>query len=149
MVRIASAVNPSIPSDGIQQAFGCLYFLVKQNADAITARICIYLKDDMMGCRNGVVAQLKRITSSAVGVHCAAHGLNLSSSQAGDCVPYINQLFDFYANSAVCTAGLEAIQSFIQEKQGKILEPCSTRWLSIERSVHRIKGSVRYRAKAA
>jgi len=47
----------------------------------------------------------------------------LASSQAGESVPYItkfniviSQLFDFYANSAVCTAGLEAIQTFIQEK---------------------------------
>ena len=138
--------------------------VVSLSADAITTRICKYLKDDikvdmnkirgigtdgastMMGCRNGVVAQLKRITPSAIGVHCAAHRLNLASSQAGESVPYINkfnviicQLFDFYANSAVCTAGLEAIQSFIQEKQTKLLEPCSTRWLSIERSVQRIK----------
>ena len=34
----------------------------------------------------------------------------------------------------LCTAGLEAIQ-----KQTKLLEPCSTRWLSIECSVQRIK----------
>ena len=75
----------------------------------------------MMGCRNGVVAQLKRITPSAIDVHFAAHRLKLASSQAGESIPYINkfnviirQLFDFYANSAVCTAGLEAIQSFIQ-----------------------------------
>ena len=138
--------------------------LISLSADAITTRICNYLKDDiiinmnkirgigtdgastMLGCRNGVVAQLKRITPSAIGVHCTAHRLNLASSQAGESIPYVNkfnviirQLFDFYANSAVRTAGLEAIQSFIQEKQSKLLEPCSTRWLSIERSVQRIK----------
>ena len=138
--------------------------VVSLSADAITTRICNYLKDDikidmnkirgigtdgastMMGCRNGVVAQLKRITPSAIGVHCTAHRLNLASSQAGESILYINkfnviicQLFDFYANSAVRTAGLEAIQSFIQEKQTKLLEPCSTRWLSIECSVQRIK----------
>ena len=57
--------------------------VVSLSADAITTRICKYLKDDikidmnkirgigtdgastMMGCRNGVVAQLKRITPSA------------------------------------------------------------------------------------
>ena len=138
--------------------------VVSLSADAISARITSYLKDDvkldmnkirgigtdgastMMGCRNGVVAQLKRITPSAIGVHCAAHRLNLASSQAGESVPYIKkfnvilrQLFDFYANSAVRTAGLEAIQTFIQEKQSKLLEPSSTRWLSIERSVQRLK----------
>ena len=56
----------------------------------------------MMGCRNGVVVQLKRIIPSAIGVHCAAHRLNLALSQAGESIPYINkfnviirQLFDF------------------------------------------------------
>ena len=29
-VSIASAINPSVASDGIHQAFACLYFLVKQ-----------------------------------------------------------------------------------------------------------------------
>lgn len=159
-LKVIDVLGPSETSEGECDA----QRIVSLNADAITSRICSYLKDDikldmnkirgigtdgasvMMGCRNGVVAQLKRITPSAIGVHCAAHRLNLSSSQAGDSVPYVKkfnivicQLFDFYANSAVRTAGLEAIQSFIQEKQGKILEPCSTRWLSIERSVHRIK----------
>ena len=100
----------------------------------------------MMGYRNRIAAQLKRITPSAIGIHCAAHTLNLVSSQAGESIPYINkfnviicQLFDFHANSAVRTAGLEGMQSFIQEKQTKLLESCSTRWLSIERSVQIIK----------
>jgi len=48
----------------------------------------------------------------------------------------IRKLFDFYANSAVHTAGLEEVQSLLQEKQIKILEPCATRWLSIEHSVY-------------
>ena len=55
------------------------------------------------GCHNGVVARLKRITPSAIGVHCAAHRLNLTSSQAGDAIPYVKkfnsilrQLFDFF-----------------------------------------------------
>ena len=75
------------------------------SADTIITRICNYLKDDikidmskirgigtdgastMMGCRNGVVAQLKRITPSTIGVHCAPHRLNLASSQAGESIP--------------------------------------------------------------
>ena len=46
----------------------------------------------MMGSHNGVVARLKSITPSAIGVHCAAHRLNLASSQAGDCVPYVKKV---------------------------------------------------------
>ena len=160
-LKVIDVLGPSETED--TDGEGDTQRVVSLSADAITTRICKYLKDDikvdmnkirgigtdgastMMGCRNGVVAQLKRITPSAIGVHCAAHRLNLASSQAGESVPYINkfnviirQLFDFYANRAVRTAGLEAIQSFIQEKQTKLLEPCSTRWLSIERSVQRI-----------
>ena len=110
---------------------------VSLDADTITGHILKYLDDikldmkkirgirtdgasTMLGSRNGVVAQLKRIRPSAIGVHCAAHRLNLASSQAGDAVPYvkkfntiIRQLFDFYDNSAVRTAGLDEVQSLL------------------------------------
>ena len=99
----------------------------------------------MVGCRNGVVARLKRTVPTAVGVHCAAHRLNLASTQASKAVPYVKafdnilrQIFDFFDNSAVRTAGLEAIQALLHEK-GKMVAPCATRWLSIERSVSRLK----------
>lgn len=100
----------------------------------------------MIGCRNGVVTRLKReLMPTAISVHCSAHRLNLASSQASDVVPYVKkfgsilrQLFDFYDNSAVRMAGLQAIQNLVKEK-GKLLAPCTTRWLSIERSVHRLK----------
>jgi len=45
----------------------------------------------MMGCRNSVVAQLKRTRPSAIGVHCAAHRLNLASLQAGDAILYVKK----------------------------------------------------------
>ena len=50
----------------------------------------------------------------------------------------LRQLFDFYENNAVRMAGLQAIQTFIQEK-GRLLATCTTRWLSTERSVMRLK----------
>lgn len=88
---------------------------------------------------------LKTITPSAIGVHCTAHRLNLASSQAGDAVAYVkrfsnilHQLYDFFDNSAVRTAGPEAVQTLIKES-GKSLAPCSTRWLSTERSVNRLR----------
>ena len=95
----------------------------------------------MTGRRNGVVARLKRITPSALGVHCAAHRLNLASTQAGDAVPYIKkfnviirQLFDFFDNSAVRQAGLKAVQTLLEEK-GKLVAPDGC----VERSVNRLK----------
>lgn len=131
-------------------------------AQTITNRICEYVASagldmakmrgigtdgasTMMGRHSGVVARLKTITPSAISVHCAAHRLNLASSQAGDSVSYVKrfsnilrQLYDFFDNSAVRTAGLEAVQTLINES-GKLLAPCSTRWLSTERSVNRLR----------
>ena len=50
---------------------------------------------------------------------------------------FVNCLI-FFDNSAVRTAGLEAIQTLTGD-DGKLLAPCSTRWLSTERSVNRLK----------
>lgn len=99
----------------------------------------------MMGCRTGVVTRLQTITPSAIGVHCAAHRLNLASSQAGDNVQYVkqfksilHQLFDFFDNSSVCMAGLDAIKELLHE-EGRLQAPSATRWLSVERCVNKLK----------
>ena len=101
----------------------------------------------MVGCRKGVVTRIKEVSPSVLGVHCAAHRLNLASTQAGKSVPYVKifsrilrQIFDFFDNSAVRTAGLQAVQSLLREK-GRLIAPCETRWLSVDRSVNRLKDS--------
>ena len=100
-LKVIDALGPCGKSDRSSRT-------VSLNADTITAHILKYLDDikldmkkikgigtngasTMLGCRNGVVAQLKRIRPSAIGVHCAAHRLNLASSQAGDAVPYVKK----------------------------------------------------------
>ena len=77
-------------------------------AQTITNRVCEYVASaeldmaktrgigtdgasTMMGCHSGVIARLKTITPSAIGVHCAAHCLNLASSQVRDLVSYIKR----------------------------------------------------------
>ena len=127
-------------------------------AETITTHVCEYVKSaqleiskmrgigtdgasTMMGCHNGIVARLKTITPSAIGVHCAVNHLNLASSQAGNNVAYVKKFSNIlrqHYNSAVQTAGLEAVQTIINES-GKLLAPCSTRWLSTERSVKQAK----------
>ena len=99
----------------------------------------------MVGCHIGVVTRLQDIHPSAIGVHCAAHRLNLASSQAGDSVQYVKlfksilrQPFDFIDNSAVHIAGLDAMRDLLQEG-GKLQPPFSTQWLSVERCVNRLK----------
>ena len=136
--------------------------IISTCAETVTKRVCEYMASagldmasmrgigtdgaaTMIGCRSGVVTRLKSIIPSAVSVHCAAHRLNLVSTHAGNAVPYVKkfgtilrQLYDFFENSAVRTAGLQAVQNLIHES-GKLLAPCSTRWLSIERSVNRLR----------
>ena len=100
----------------------------------------------MIGCRNGIVTRLKNLAPSGISVYCAAHRLNLASSQA---IPYIKrfntilrQLLDFFNNRAVRTAGLEAVQALIN-KSDKLIAPCSTRWLSVDGSVNRLKSCLK------
>ncbi|XP_065835790.1 zinc finger protein 862-like [Oscarella lobularis] len=100
----------------------------------------------MLGRISGVVARLKEAVSPcAIGVHCAAHRLNLASTQAAKSVPYVEkfntilrQIFDFFDNSAVRTAALSAMECLLKEK-GKLVAPFSTRWLSVDKSVAHIK----------
>ena len=140
-LKVIDALGPCESVEGESDRYSRT---VSLNADTITAHILKYLDDIKLDMKK--IRGIGTDGQSAIGVHCAAHRLNLASSQAGDVVPYvkkfntiIRQLFDFYANSAVRTAGLEEVQSLLQEKHIKILEPCVTRWLSIECSVHRIK----------
>ncbi len=98
---------------------------ISVSAATITKRVCEYSASvgldmssmrgigtdgdaTMLGRQNGVVTSLKAVTPSAIGVHCAAHRLNLASVHAGDAMPYIKkfsnilrQLFDFFDNSPV------------------------------------------------
>ena len=95
----------------------------------------------MIGKHNGVVTRLKAITPTAISVHCAAHRLNLASSQAANAVPYVKKIqyhpatnSSLFNNSCVRIAGLKAIQCLLQQK-GSLVAPCTTRRLSVEQSV--------------
>ncbi|KAK8772370.1 hypothetical protein V5799_024386 [Amblyomma americanum] len=85
----------------------------------------------------------------AVGIHCAAHKLNLAACQASKAVPYVNkfkellqQLYNFYAFSPVRTAGLSAVQKILEHQGGgKIIEPSTTRWLGVGGSCTAIRSN--------
>ncbi|KAJ8050279.1 hypothetical protein HOLleu_03419 [Holothuria leucospilota] len=110
----------------------------------------------MTGRSNGAVKRIRQkqlsaqndeeFTCEAVGCHCTAHKLNLASQQAGNHISYIKkfkeilrQLYDFFDNSAVRSAGLLAMQKLLGCPERKVLEPSSTRWLSIGNAVLRLK----------
>ena len=39
------------------------------------------------------------------------------------------------------TAGLEAVQALMHES-GKLIAPCTIRWLSVDHSIHRLKSCI-------
>nr|XP_006818252.1 PREDICTED: zinc finger protein 862-like [Saccoglossus kowalevskii] len=102
----------------------------------------------MTGKNNGVVKKLQEFATTAIGIHCSAHRLQLASCQAANAAPFVKkfhtilrQLYDYYDNSAVRMAGLHAVQTALGEKVLKPIQPSSTRWLSIEMSTTRLKES--------
>ena len=91
----------------------------------------------MVGRRAGVATLLKN--PQIVAIHCVAHPLALAVAQAGDAVPYIKRfkillhnLFSFYENSPVRTAGLKAIQDIFDSPSLNLKQAKDHRWLSHE-----------------
>ena len=96
----------------------------------------------MIGVRGGVAALLKEVTPWIITNHCVAHWLALASAQAANEVPYVKkfkailgQLYCFYENSAVRTAGLKEIQEVLNDPNIKLTQASDVHWLSHERSV--------------
>ena len=161
-LKIVDALEPEI--EAVSEAEGDRQACVRLGAETITNRVREFSQKadldlnkvrgigtdgaaTMVECRNGVVKRLKVHCPSAIGVHCAAHRLNLASSHAGNSVPFvkqfhtiIRQVYDFFNNSAVRTAGLKSIETLLEEKK-KLAAPCQTRWLSIEKCVSVLKSS--------
>ena len=82
---------------------------ISADAQTITYRVCEFISETkidifkmrgigtdgastMIGCNNGMVTHLKRLAPSAIYICCAAHRLNLASSQAGDSIAYVKNI---------------------------------------------------------
>ena len=81
----------------------------------------------MLGMRGGVATLLKKEVPFMIANHCIAHRLALACGQASDEVPYIkkfkailDQLYRFYDNFPVRTAGLHSIQEILNEPNLKL-----------------------------
>nr|XP_022317923.1 zinc finger protein 862-like [Crassostrea virginica] len=99
----------------------------------------------MVGCREGVVQQMKALSPSLLSTHCIAHRLALSCGGAADQIPYLvkfqeilNSLYKYFHNSPKNTAKLESIQSILNASSLKMKEVFHTRWLSFEGSVEAV-----------
>ena len=74
--------------------------------------------------------------------HCIAHHLALACGQLANEISYhqrfksvLDQIYHFYSNSAVRTAGLRSIQEVLDDPQLKLTQAKDVRWLSHERAV--------------
>ena len=96
----------------------------------------------MVGCHNGVAAQLKHSCPSLISIHCVNHRLALAASHAADHIPYhqrfkthVHTLLTFYQNSAVPLAGLHTIQAFLKDLKIKLKEAKDVRQLSHDAAI--------------
>ena len=100
----------------------------------------------MLGVRGGVSKRLKDKVPFLAAHHCIAHRLVLACGQSADEISYLkrfksvlDQLYRFYSNSAVRTAGLRAIQEVLNDPQLKLTQAKDARWLSHERAVSNLR----------
>ena len=120
-------------------ALSAIHELCKQKDLDIDRKLVAFGSDGaavMIGVHNGVAALLKQRSPWIIANHCVAHQLALASAQAADEGPYIKkfksilgQLYRFYKNSAVRTAGLRGIQEVLHDPQVKLTQAKDVRWL--------------------
>ena len=103
----------------------------------------------MLGSVSGVSTRLKRLNPEMLSLHCINHRLALGVSQAADSVPYLKKfgeiliaIFKFYHKSAVRQAGLEQIQTVLNDPHLKFKLPSATRWLSRAQAVDAVRRSL-------
>jgi hypothetical protein len=137
--------------------------LASATADSITSEVVQLLKDKgidisglvgvatdgasvMVGCKKGVVTQLKEVCPGLIGIHCIAHRLALASGAAADSVRYLvkfqevlNSMYKYFEFSPKNMARLEAVQSVVEEmKSTRLKQVFHTRWLSFQGSVQSV-----------
>lgn len=102
----------------------------------------------MLGRLGGVATLLKARVPFMIANHCVAHRLALACGQASNEVPYLrkfksilDQLYRFYDNSPVRTAGLHDIQEVLNEPSLKLSQAKDVRWLSHEKAVNNLLSS--------
>ena len=76
----------------------------------------------IVGSKSGVVTRLKAVNPFLVSMHCAAHRLTLTSSQATRDVSYLTKfmemlhsVYNYFHNSAVRCAKFREMQQLLEE----------------------------------
>lgn len=108
----------------------------------------------MVGRKNGVATQLKKVNPKLINIHCVCHKLALACGDANDTISYVKefeslllQLWKFFEYSCVRTAAFLKAQLALagmnvpkDEKKRQLIgrklqKACRTRWLSLDKSV--------------
>ena len=93
----------------------------------------------MVGRLNGVATKLRELNPTMVCIHCARHRLTHAVSQATDGIAryktIVKSLFNFFHYSAVRYNRLQEIQDLFNDRQVRISEWHSVRWLSLQKVV--------------
>ena len=101
----------------------------------------------MLGIRGGVSKLLKDQVPFLVANYCIAHRLALAAGQAANEITYLkrfkavlDQLYRFYENSPVCSAGcLKSIQEVLNDPCLKLTQAKDVRWLSHDKAVSNLR----------
>ena len=100
----------------------------------------------MLGSRGGVCKLLRDKTPFLVSNHCIAHRLALACGQVVNQIPYLkkfkdilDQLYRFYKQSLVRTAGLKGIQEVLDDPRLSLMQAKDVRWLSHDKAVNHLR----------
>ena len=100
----------------------------------------------MVGVRNGVFMKLKQLNSRIILIPCVCHSLQLAvSAAAAAFIPkeidfIVSETYNWFARSCNRQSNYQKIYKLLNDGHTplKIIQSCTTRWLSIESAVSRI-----------
>ena len=83
----------------------------------------------MTGVKHGIPAKLQTLSPYLVNIHCVAHGLALSTSQAAKKIDSLNQyknvltnLYYYFKSSSVRSSRLKKLQNILDSPEIKVSE---------------------------
>jgi hypothetical protein len=133
--------------------------IIESNAQVLSAIIIDTLKKDGIpsshligvGCdgakvnlgeKSSIMTALKNINPHTIFMYCLCHGTNLVASKACGEIPYyveklLHDVYNYFSQSPKRLCEFIHFQLLSELEPSRILEPCQTRWLSLEAYVLR------------
>ncbi|CAG8813107.1 24986_t:CDS:2 [Cetraspora pellucida] len=106
----------------------------------------------MLGCNNGVAAQLKQQNLYLIEIHCISHRLALANEDTAASISYLSNynnivrnLYSYFSKSYIRIAHLKMVEKNLEKPELHLLKIITTRWLllsNVVSNLHRIINSV-------